>query len=90
MANSAVIPQVLRDEMGPKVLNWLNVLLGVDMFFGAGNVDEVIRLYVREVEHQDGPEYWENFNNPEEAVEDFMRFVGSRLYFFREMGNSQY
>jgi hypothetical protein len=74
--NSAVIPQVLRDEMGPKVLNWLNVLLG------AGNVDEVIRLYVRE--------------NPEEAVEDFMRFVGSQLYFFREhgsfreMGNSQY
>lgn len=31
--------------------------------------------YIREAEHQDGEEYWENFANREEVLEDFARYI---------------
>lgn len=32
--------------------------------------------YADEAEHQDGGEFWDNFNNPDEALLDFAMYIG--------------
>jgi hypothetical protein len=39
------------------------------------DIDELVREYVMEGEHQDGVGYWDNFSNFKEVIEDFKRFV---------------
>ena len=41
--------------------------------------DEMIqqfKLWIKEGEHQDGEAFWDNFENEQEAVGDFLRTVG--------------
>ena len=36
----------------------------------------LLKKWIKEGEHQDGEAFWDNFESPNEAVEDFLRTVG--------------
>jgi len=38
-------------------------------------VKDKLDEYISEAEHQDGKEYWENFENTKEAAADFGRYI---------------
>jgi hypothetical protein len=42
-------------------------------------VQELLKEYVLEGEHQDGADYWNNFANLNEAVADFTLFVTEEI-----------
>ena len=50
----------IRNKVEPEIQQkWFNLLVE----------------YIDEAEHQDGYEYWDNFANPQEALEDYILFA---------------
>ena len=41
-------------------------------------IDLLVRLLVKEAEHQDGEVYWAHFDTADEAATDFARYVLSK------------
>lgn len=39
-------------------------------------LDEKFKKWIKAGEHQDGEAFWDNFENEQEALEDFLRTVG--------------
>lgn len=35
----------------------------------------MFKTWIKEGEHQDGEAFWDNFSEPQDAVEDFLKFV---------------
>lgn len=42
-------------------------------------VQSLVDEYCREAEHQDGPEYWDQFNTLNEALQDFILYAQGSL-----------
>ena len=40
-------------------------------------LDACVKEYVNEAEHQDGSEYWNQFDTVEEAFNDFVLYLGN-------------
>lgn len=36
---------------------------------------DLLAMYIKEGEHQDGEHFWDNFHNGEQVAEDFHRFM---------------
>lgn len=36
---------------------------------------KMLETWIKEAEHQDGKTFWDNFSEPQDAVEDFLKFV---------------